>query len=369
MADNGLQSSGQTAAAAVTAPPPASSCATAANPNIMTETNRGQDSLTSADYYFNSYAHFGIHEEMLKDEVRTTSYRNAIIRNKHLFEGRTVLDVGCGTGVLSMFCAQAGAAHVYAVECSDIIEYAYEIVKLNNFDHVITLLKGKVEDITLPVEKVDIIVSEWMGYFLLYESMLDTVIFARDKWLRPGGLMFPDKATMYMVGIEDGSYKDEKIEWWNNVYGFNMSPLRHVAIKEPLVDTVENNAVITYPVAIMQLDVQTVTKEQLLLDLPFRLQFSRDDYLHAFVVYFDIQFSLCHKPICFSTGPHSRYTHWKQTVLYLENALVVRRGEFVEGRLRCRPNGKNPRDLDIGLDYSWTGEHGTCTGSQEYKMR
>lgn len=48
---------------------------------------------------------------------------------------------------------------------------------------VITLIKGKIEEIELPVEKVDIIISEWMGYCLLYESMLDTVLFARDKWL------------------------------------------------------------------------------------------------------------------------------------------------------------------------------------------
>jgi protein arginine N-methyltransferase 1 len=47
----------------------------------------------------------------------------------------------------------------------------------------VTIIKGKIEEIELPVEKVDIIVSEWMGYFLLYESMLDTVIYARDKWL------------------------------------------------------------------------------------------------------------------------------------------------------------------------------------------
>ena len=41
--------------------------------------------------------------------------------------------------------------------------------------------------------QVDIIISEWMGYCLFYESMLDTVLYARDKWLKPDGLMFPDK--------------------------------------------------------------------------------------------------------------------------------------------------------------------------------
>ena len=63
----------------------------------------------------------------------------------------------------------------------------------------------------MPVDKVDIIISEWMGYFLLYESMLDTVLYARDKWLKENGALFPDKATLYISAIEDGEYKDEKI--------------------------------------------------------------------------------------------------------------------------------------------------------------
>lgn len=66
------------------------------------------DEMTSRDYYFDSYAHFGIHEEMLKDEVRTLTYRNSMYHNKHLFGGKVVMDIGCGTGILSMFAAKAG---------------------------------------------------------------------------------------------------------------------------------------------------------------------------------------------------------------------------------------------------------------------
>jgi protein arginine N-methyltransferase 1 len=60
------------------------------------------------------------------------------------------------------------------------------------------------EEVVLPVEHVDIIISEWMGYFLLYESMLDSVLWARDRYLVPGGKMLPDKAIMYVAAIEDG---------------------------------------------------------------------------------------------------------------------------------------------------------------------
>merc|ERR1719410_1857324 len=171
--------------------------------------------MTSKDYYFDSYAHFGIHEEMLKDEVRTLSYRNSMWHNKHLFKGKVVLDVGCGTGILSMFAAKAGAAKVIGVDMSSIVEYARKIVEANNLSDKVEIIRGKIEEVTLPdgIEKVDIIISEWMGYCLFYESMLDSVLFARDKWLRPGGLMFPDRATLYITAIEDRQYKDDKINW------------------------------------------------------------------------------------------------------------------------------------------------------------
>jgi protein arginine N-methyltransferase 1 len=109
------------------------------------------------------------------------------------------------------FAVRAGAKHVIGVDMSTIIEKAKEIVAANGMSNKITLLQGKMEEVELPFPKVDIIISEWMGYFLLYESMLDTVLYARDKYLKPGGLIFPDKATIYMAGIEDGEYKEEKI--------------------------------------------------------------------------------------------------------------------------------------------------------------
>merc|ERR1712110_1102999 len=107
------------------------------------------EEMTSKDYYFDSYAHFGIHEEMLKDEVRTLTYRNSMWHNKYLFKGKTVLDVGCGTGILCMFAAKAGAKKVIGVDMSNIIDQARVIVKANGLDNIISLVKGKLEEVDL----------------------------------------------------------------------------------------------------------------------------------------------------------------------------------------------------------------------------
>jgi len=306
----------------------------------------------------------------LKDEVRTRSYRDSIYQNRHLFKDKIVLDVGCGTAILSMFAVKAGAKHVIGVDMSTIIEKAKEIVERNGMTSKITLLQGKMEEVELPFPKVDIIISEWMGYFLLYESMLDTVLYARDKYLVKDGLIFPDKATIFMAGIEDGEYKEEKIGFWDNVWGFDYTPLKATAMTEPLVDTVDIKAVVTDPAAIITLDLYTVQPADLAFSLPFSLHVRRNDFVHALIAWFDIEFSRCHKPIRFSTGPHTKYTHWKQTVFYLPDMLTVEAGETITGVLDNKPNEKNKRDLDIKISYKLDANdmHRQAAGEGSYKM-
>ncbi|CUM68164.1 uncharacterized protein PRCAT00005881001 [Priceomyces carsonii] len=305
----------------------------------------------SEQHYFSSYDHFGIHEEMLKDTARTLSYRSAMYKNKQLFKDKIVLDVGCGTGILSMFAAKAGAKHVYAVDMSNIIEKAREIVNLNGFDDKITLLEGKLEDLDLGVDKVDIIISEWMGYFLLYESMLDTVIYARDKYLKDDGLIFPDKCSMYIAGIEDGQYKQEKIHFWEDVYGFDFSPFIDVAMVEPLVDTVDNHSLMTTSCKFFEFDIKKIRKEDLAFQRPFKLEAIDADLCHAFIVWFDCQFP-GDEQVVLRTGPMNHYTHWKQTVFYMDQVLDLKKGDVINGNISSRPNGSNPRELDIEIDWT-----------------
>ncbi|CAA6669733.1 unnamed protein product [Spirodela intermedia] len=324
---------------------------------------------TSADYYFDSYSHFGIHEEMLKDTVRTKTYQNVIYQNTFLFKDKVVLDVGAGTGILSLFCAKAGAKHVYAVECSLMADMAKEIVEANGYSNVITVLKGKVEEIVLPVSDVDIIISEWMGYFLLFENMLNTVLYARDKWLVKDGIVLPDIASLYLTAIEDADYKEDKIEFWNNVYGFNMSCIKKQAMLEPLVDTVDQNQIVTNCQLLKTMDISKMSIGDASFTAPFKLVAERNDYIHALVAYFDVSFTKCHKRTGFSTGPRSKATHWKQTVLYLEDVLTICQGEALVGSLSVEPNKKNPRDVDIVLKYSLNGQRCQVARTQQYRMR
>lgn len=100
---------------------------------------------------------------------------------------------------------------------------------------------------------------------------------------------------------------------WDDVYGFDYSCIKEIALKEPLVDTVDLKAVVTNPCKIATFDLLTVTKADLNFVADFKLTATRNDYIHAFLGWFDVSFRACHKAVSFSTGPHAKYTHWKRT--------------------------------------------------------
>eukprot|EP00049_Salpingoeca_infusionum_P018831 m.358986 g.358986 ORF g.358986 m.358986 type:complete len:349 (+) comp18358_c0_seq1:185-1231(+) len=319
-------------------------------------------------YYFDSYSHYEIHAEMLQDTVRTRAYQRAITENPHLFKDKIVLDVGCGTGILSIFASQAGAKHVYAVDCAGIIHQARQIAKDNGYEGKITFIQGKMEELELPVEKVDIIISEWMGYALLYESMLNSVLFARDKYLAEDGKMLPDIATIAICGIEDSVYRDSKLNYWDNVYGLNMSAMKPSVMREPIVDVVGARQPITDYCSFYTFDTHKVTVDELTYEKEFTLKCKYDEFMHALVLHFDIDFSVCHKRVWFSTCPTADYTHWKQTVFYLEQVLAVKEGEEVHGRIKCMPNAKNPRHMDFELYIKFDGENCQAEFTQKFYM-
>lgn len=264
---------------------------------------------------------------------------------------------------------------IFQIECASIYHQAVEIVKENKLDHIITLVQAKVEDIVeLPegITQVDIIISEWMGYYLLYESMLDTVLYARDRWLIKDNtaLILPDVATMHVAALEDREYRADKLDFWDSVYGLKMDSIKQLALKEPLVDVCESKQVISNSSQLLHIDLYTVTKEQLDFAADFRVVVARNDYLHGLICWFDIEFSRVNKKIFFSTGPHSKYTHWKQVVFYIDTAVTVNKADVITGRITTARNKHNPRNIDLTIAMSVKGgEFPFEMEATEYKLR
>ena len=300
--------------------------------------------------YFGSYAHHGIHGEMLQDKTRTLSYKNAFLSNPEVFKNKIVLDVGCGTGILSMFAAAAGAKHVYAVDMSDIAYQAMEIIQENNLNNKITVIKDCIEEVKLPVDKVDIIISEWMGYFLLYESMLDSVLYASEKWLSCEGYILPDKCNLFLVACHDEAVYQSQVAFWDDVYGLKMSCMKRSVISEAFVSTLASNSAVSNPVSIFSFDVKTVKQSDLDFKSDFSLSINKSGKCSCIVGYFDIFFEQNLKNIVsFSTAPWSEMTHWKQTVFFLNSPLDVNSGDEIAGHISCRKNPADPRTLLIEL--------------------
>lgn len=205
------------------------------------------------------------------------------------------------------------------------------------------------EEVTLPVPKVDIIISEWMGYFLLYESMLDSVLWARDKYLVKNGKMLPDKLHMYIAAIEDGNYKKQKRDFWNDVYGVNMSCLQPTVMREPLVDIVSSNAIISTPSKILELNLCTMNPSEVEFTAEYSLKSNYDEVAHGLVAWWDTDFSGMQKKVTLTTSPYSKATHWKQTVFYFSKDIELKRGEIINGSIATRKSLTNFRELDIKI--------------------
>ncbi|KAL4921888.1 S-adenosyl-L-methionine-dependent methyltransferase [Aspergillus aurantiobrunneus] len=330
--------------------------------------------------YFTSYAYNGIHESMLKDTIRTDSYRDFVYDNKRIFKDKVVLDVGCGTGILSMFCAKAGARKVISVDNSNIIDRAKEIVYENGFGDVITCLRGKIEEVTLPVKQVDIIISEWMGYGLLFEAMFDSVIYARDRYLAPGGLMAPSHATLRIAPLADPDLVTSHIGFWHDVYGFNMKSMLTGIYDEALVRTVPPSALAAESEIFLTLPLHTITVKELSFLKEFEVTLKEDvDALDGWAVWFDMFFMPSSEStlppnavpsdlqkkgvVAFTTGPDGKETHWQQTILLIDhgktNAIAFKKGQKIKGQVGYQKKDASSRSLDITVEYdAQVGEKG-----------
>jgi type I protein arginine methyltransferase len=296
---------------------------------------RTEDS--SANQYFQFYGYLSQQQNMMQDFVRTSTYQKAINGNYNDFNDKIVLDVGAGSGILSFFAAQAGAKRVYAVEASNMAQYAQQLVASNNLGDRITVIAGKIEEIELP-EKVDIIISEPMGYMLYNERMLETYLHAK-KWLKPNGKMFPSRGDLHVAPFSDEAlYMEQynKANFWyqTSFHSVDLSSLREAAMKEyfrqPIVDTFDIRICqaksIRHVVDFLQADEEDLHRigEQaqspllsfcfpyyrFVTEIPLDFQMLETGTCHGLAFWFDVEFCGSTSSVWLSTSPTEPLTHW-----------------------------------------------------------
>jgi len=288
-----------------------------------------------------------------------------------------------------MFCAKAGAARVIAVDKSDIIDKARENIFNNGLSDVITCLHGAIEDVVLPVDQVDMIVSEWMGYCLLYEAMLPSVLYARDKYLKPDGLLVPSSATIWVAPIADPSYVAEHVSFWRDVYGFDMKAMQEGIYEEARIETMPGSSVCGTPFPFKTLDLGSVKAEELVFTADWHSDLSRSvDGIDGFLIWFDNFFATSSEEpmppptttpdawvakksgnVAFTTGPDGVETHWKQGLLLAEpqNPPVTSPpATRVSGKITFKALEENARALTI--DAAWCVA-GQPERSQSWKLK
>ncbi|XP_043243819.1 probable protein arginine N-methyltransferase 6 isoform X2 [Amphibalanus amphitrite] len=278
----------------------------------------GGGNVPDTDGYFSSYESFEVHRLMVGDKPRTEAYRAAIQASRHLFQDKVVLDIGAGTGILSLFAAQAGARRVYAVEASGFHELARQNAERNGFGDVVRVVHGRIEDVALP-EQADVIVSEWMGFYLLHESMLDSVIVGRDRFLAPDGVMFPDVARLYACPSTLAAFHCDQLQCWSRPYGLDLTAVGEAARRSmqqaPQVLDTHPEELLAAPELVLELHLQYVTAEELAAVTCRRfVTVTRPGPYRGLCLWFE-----CHFPdgSRLDTAPRAPSTHWRQTAVVL----------------------------------------------------
>jgi len=232
------------------------------------------------------YEDFEFHIGMLNDSHRVDTYRAALTQNPSLMKGAKVLDVGCGTGILSAFAVEGGASNVVAVDL-------VSVPKCKGVDDVQFVIGKPIQKAELPIKKFDVVVSEWMGPALYQENIIDMFLYARDKYLKPGGALLPDTGSIYVCGFKSAT---------NGIVGCKT------------LEYVDPQNIVTDDYVIHNVDFTTV-KLRDTFEISSDIKFASDVELDGLVVWFDTSFTerFCKEHPCVLNT--KRPTTWFHTVL------------------------------------------------------
>lgn len=288
------------------------------------------------------YDDLHVHRWMLRDRQRVTAFHRAI--GQAVRPGDVVLDVGAGSGILSMMAARAGAARVYAVERTPTAQLARRLAALNGPGGVVKVAQADMQDLHLP-EPVDLIVSEWLGTIGVDENLLYPVLLARQRWLKPGGRMLPSRVTARVAAA--GLATACEVDYLRDApFGFDMSELAEASVHDLLCRRyqVRPADLLSPPQTLWQTDALHATPLEALQAhrAELCLEATRPGRMNALVAWFDAELA---PGVVLSNAPDAPETHWGQLTLPLDRAIEVHAGSRVDLQLACTPRVPGLSDL------------------------
>ncbi len=295
------------------------------------------NSATGPSLAAEGFASLFTHHQMLRDSVRVMAYRAAIARH---CQDKVVVEVGCGSGVLSLFAAQAGARRVIAIEESAIADLARRMFETNGFGDVIELRLGNSRDIELD-EPADVIIHEILGVDPLVENLLPLIEDARQRLLRPGGRLLPQRLEICCRGLEleDVPYRDKprllsEAHEFDGLYGVDFSPYRALLAElEPhhFLPPISGgqgtfgHKVLSEEHKLLDIDLHCIDSAlDGRIDVPLRI--ANAGSLAGLVLYFRAHLDSRSQ---LTTSPFAPRTHWGWDVRRLVRRLPVAAGDEV----------------------------------------
>lgn len=193
---------------------------------------------------------------MLRDERRIDAYRRAL--SAVLSPTSIVLDIGSGLGTFSIVACQLGAARVYAIEAADVILIAAEVARANGVADRIQFIHSPCAKAELP-ERVDVIVSDLSGALPLFEEHIPTIMYAREEFLKPGGVLIPTSDRLLCAPVSSVELYGRITDPWLAVAGIDYTPAAAMSLHAAYALPVRPDDLAAPPQCWAELDYRTIT--------------------------------------------------------------------------------------------------------------
>ncbi len=288
-----------------------------------------------------AFEHYG----MLSDAVRMAAYERAIALA--VKPGDVVVDLGAGLGILSLLAIRAGAKRVFAIEKASSIEMAEAVARENGMADRIVYLRGDSKSLELP-ERADVLISETLGSFGLDENTLDSVIDARQRFLKPDAKLLPERIRPWLVPVEVPGVHDS-FDFWSDISGFDFSLVSQATIegqaKGPLgLISIGQEPMLCTPQCLGEFNLYDVASPQVRKTLHFNV--TRSGFVDGLVGWFEADLF---GDVSLSTAPDAPATHWQQAFFPLYKTTKVVAGDVLRIDFKLQPS--EVRSNDTRVEY------------------